>query len=75
MDPAALAAATVYANATQNAFVVLVKCLTDNGALKPGQFSTAIKSSLSEANQQHLDYQFFQGLSRMLDETETRDRR
>ena len=67
MDPAALAAATVYANATQNAFVVLVKCLTDNGA--------AIKSLLSEADQPHLDYQFFQGLSRMLDETETRDRR
>ena len=69
MDPAALAAATVYANAPQNAFVVLVKCLMDNGALKLGQFSTAIKSLLSEANQQHFDYQFFQGLSRMLDET------
>ena len=50
MDPAALTASTVYANVTQNAFVVLVKCLTDNGPLKPGQFSTAIKSLLSEAD-------------------------
>ena len=52
MDPAALAAAAAYASATQNAFVVLVKCLMDNGALRPGQFSTAIKSSLNAAEAQ-----------------------
>jgi hypothetical protein len=33
----------LYASATQNALVTLSKCLMDNGALKPGQFSSAIK--------------------------------
>jgi hypothetical protein len=32
-----------YASATQNALVTLSKCLMDDGALKPGQFSSAIK--------------------------------
>ena len=75
MDPAALAAGAAYAGATQNAFVVLVKCLMDNGALKPGQFSTAIKASLNAVEAQRLDYQYFQGLARMLDEAETRDKK
>jgi hypothetical protein len=36
MDPAALGMAAVYASITQNAFVILTKCLMNNGALKPG---------------------------------------
>jgi len=39
----------LYASATQNALVTLSKCLTDNGALKPVQFSSAIKATLNEA--------------------------
>jgi hypothetical protein len=34
----------LYASATQNALVTLSKCLMDNGALKPGQFSSVFKS-------------------------------
>jgi membrane-bound lytic murein transglycosylase len=69
MDPQLLAVATLYAGATQNAFVVLAKCLVDNGALKPGQFSSAIKSTFNEADRRGLDYQFSQRLAQMLDET------
>jgi hypothetical protein len=73
MDPS-LGVAMLYANATQNAFVVLAKCLLNNGALKQGQFSSAIKSALNpEADSQRPDYQYFQSLARMLDEAETRD--
>ena len=75
MDPQLLAVATLYAGATQNAFVVLAKCLVDNGALKPGQFSSAIKSTFNEADRRGLDYQFFQRLAQMLDEAETRDKK
>ena len=74
MDPQLLAVAALYAGATQNAFVVLAKCLTNNGGLKPGQFSTAIKSTLNEADRRGLDYQYFQHLAQMLDEAETRDK-
>ncbi|MFZ0095292.1 MAG: hypothetical protein WB540_16590 [Pseudolabrys sp.] len=74
MDPQLLAVAALYAGATQNAFVVLAKCLVDNGALKPGQFSSAIKSTF-EADRRGLDYQFSQRLAQMLDEAETRDKK
>ena len=36
----------LYASATQNALVTLSKCLMENGALKPGQFSSANKPHL-----------------------------
>ncbi|MGA8821676.1 MAG: hypothetical protein WB613_02500 [Pseudolabrys sp.] len=75
MDPQLLAVAALYAGATQNAFVVLAKCLVDNGALKPGQFSSAMKSTFNEADRRGLDYQFSQRLAQMLDEAETRDKK
>jgi len=59
MDPAALGMAAVHASITQNAFVILTKCLMNNGALKPGQFSSAIKAKLNEVeNRRSLDYQY-----------------
>jgi hypothetical protein len=73
----ALEVAALYANATQIAFVILAKCLLNNGALKPGQFASAIKATFneSEADWQRLDYQYLQRLAAQLDEAETRDRR
>jgi hypothetical protein len=74
MDPAALGMAAVYASITQNAFVILTKCLMNNGALKPGQFSSAIKAKLNEVeNRRSLDYQYLQQLTAMLDESELRE--
>ena len=35
-------------NAVLQAFAILNNCLLNNGALKPGQFSTAIKSSFND---------------------------
>ena len=75
MDPQLLAVAALYAGATQNAFVVLTQCLANNGGLKPGQFSTAIKSTLNEADRRGLDYQYCLHLAQMLDEAETRDKK
>ena len=65
-------AATVYAGATQNALAILAKCLVDNGALKPGQFSAAIRATLSkaEADRNRLDYQYFQQLAQLLDKND-----
>jgi membrane-bound lytic murein transglycosylase len=76
MDPAALGIAAAYASTTQNAFVILTKCLVNNGALQPGQVSSAIKAKLNEAeNRRALDYQYFQQLAAMLDEAETNGKR
>jgi hypothetical protein len=49
----------------------------NNGALKPGQFSQALKDTFnaSEADWNRLDYDYFQSLAKMLDEAEVRDRR
>jgi hypothetical protein len=62
---------------TQNAFVVLAKCLMNNGALKPGQFPKALKDTFNEpdADWSRLDYHYFQQLAAMLEEAEIRDRR
>ena len=59
----------LYASATQNAFVILSKCLMNNGALQPGQFSSAIKATLNEAeiDRQRPDYHYLQVLAEMLD--------
>ena len=58
--------------ATQNALVTLSKCLTDNGALKPGQFSSAIKATLKEAevDLERPYYHYLQVLAEMLDGAE-----
>jgi hypothetical protein len=52
----------------QRALVTLSKCLTDNGALKPGQFSSAIKATLNEAevDRERPDYHYLQVLADML---------
>ena len=49
-------------NATHQALAVLTKCLVNNGALKPGQFSSALKDTFNEpdADWSRLDYQFLQ---------------
>ena len=75
MDPT-LKALALYTSATQNALVILAKCLMNNGALKPGQFSAALKSTFNEgqADWQRLDYQYFRSLAALLDEAEKRDR-
>jgi hypothetical protein len=69
--------AALYASATTSAFVILAKCLLNNGALKPGQFPAALKSTFNEAEAdwQRLDYQFLQQLATAIDEAEIRDRR
>ena len=65
----------LYASATQNALAILTKCLMDNGALEPGQFSSAIKATLNEGevDPQRPDYHYLQVLATMLDEVEVRD--
>jgi hypothetical protein len=76
MEPA-LEAVALYAGATKTALVILAKCLMNNGALKPGQFANALKSTFNEAEAdwQRLDYQYLQQLATMLEDAETRDRR
>jgi hypothetical protein len=64
-------------NANVQAFVMLAKCLMNNGALKPGQFQAAIKSTFNEAEADwsRLDYQSLQHLATALDRAEIEDRR
>jgi len=64
-------------NATQQALASLNKCLLNNGALRPGQFSGAIKETFNhaDANWTRFDYQYLQLLAKLLDETEAKDRR
>jgi hypothetical protein len=75
MEPA-LEAVALYASANKTALVILAKCLLNNGALRPGQFANALKSTFNEAEAdwQRPDYQYLQQLATMLDEAETRDR-
>ena len=63
-------------NATQQAFASLNKCLLNNNALQPGQFSSAIKSSFNEAGAdwERLDYEYLRLLAKLLDDTEANDR-
>jgi hypothetical protein len=75
MDPTEIAA--LYASATQTAFVILTKCLLNNGALQPGQFAQALKSTFNEAEAdwQRLDYQYLQRLAKMIEDAESRGRK
>ena len=70
-----LKALSLIGSATQSAFVVLAKCLLDNGALKPGQFPAALKQTFNEAEADwtRLDYVFLQQLAKMLEGAEERD--
>jgi hypothetical protein len=72
-----LQAVALFASATQNALVILAKCLMNNGALKPGQFPNALKSTFNEpeADWTRLDYQYLQQLTKMLEEAEARDQK
>jgi hypothetical protein len=65
------------ASATQNAFVILAKCLMNNGALKPGQLPKALIETFNEpdADWTRLDYHYLQQLATMLEQAETRDRK
>ena len=59
-----------------DALVILDKCLLNNGALKAGQFSGALKQTFNhpDADWERLDYAFFQQLAKMIDEAEIQDR-
>jgi hypothetical protein len=69
-------ALALLSSATQNAFVILAKCLMNNRALKPGQFPKALKDTFNEpdADWSRLDYHFFQHLAKLLEDAEIRDR-
>jgi hypothetical protein len=49
MDDQTLQAMSLLMNGTQQALVSLNKCLLNNGALKPGQLSGAIKETFNHA--------------------------
>ena len=65
------------ASATQNALVILAKCLMNNGALGPGQFPKALKDTFNEpdADWTRLDYHYLRQLATMLEDAETRDQK
>jgi hypothetical protein len=65
------------ASASQNAFVILVKCLMKNGALKQGQFRAALKETFNEpdADLSRLDYQYLQILAELMQKIEAEDPR
>jgi hypothetical protein len=64
-------------NAVLQAFAILNKCLLNNGALKPGQFSGAIKETFDhpEADWNRPDYELLQHLANLLDRAEDDGRR
>jgi hypothetical protein len=64
-------------NAVLQAFAILNNCLLNNGALKPGQFSTAIKSTFNDpaADWNRPDYELLQHLANVLDRVEAENRR
>ena len=64
-------------NAFTQALVTLDKCLLNNGALKPGQFSEALKSTFNhpDADWERLDYTILRMLAKEIDDAEVRDRR
>jgi hypothetical protein len=47
--------------------------LANDACLIPKSGIELIKSLLNEADSRRVEYQYFQGLARMLDEAETRD--
>jgi len=59
------------------AFASLEKCLLNNGALKRGEFSQALKDTLnhSGADRDGADYEILQLLASQLDEAEAKDRK
>ena len=72
-----LQALALYASATQNALVILAKCMMKNGALTPGQFPAALKTTFNEADADfdRLDYQYLRQLAKMLEDAEILDRK
>jgi hypothetical protein len=63
-------------NATHQALAILTKCLLNNGALRPGQFSSALKAALNEPDAQwdRLDHTFLQLLANLIGEAESSGR-
>ena len=63
-------------NAFVQAFVTLDMCLLNNGALKPGEFSEALKDTFNHpgADLDSLDCMALQILAKQIDEAEARDR-
>ena len=59
-------------NAAHQAFAILTKCLLNNGALQPGQFSSALKATLNEpdAEWDRLDHKFLQLLANLIEDAE-----
>lgn len=58
-------------SAARVAIVQLVKLLTDNGTLCPGEFSDSLRATMSRASKsdrKRPDYQFLQQLIKMLEE-------
>ena len=52
---------------------ILIECLERNGALRPGQFRTALRGTIAhpKAEQQQLDYQMLAELLERLDNEST----
>jgi hypothetical protein len=63
-------------NAMVNIFSILHKCLLNSGALKPGQFSEALKGTFNhpDADWERFDYAIFQLLAKEIDRAERDDR-
>jgi hypothetical protein len=75
MEPA-FEASALLANGSQMGIVILVKCLLNNGALKPGQFTDALKATFNEAEAdfERLDYVYLRQLANEVDKAEAHDR-
>ena len=58
------------------ALVILDKCLLKNGALKPGEFSKALKDTFNhpDGDRDSLECVTFQLLAKQIDEAEANDR-
>jgi hypothetical protein len=70
MDDQTLETLALYANGTRVAFAILNKCLQNNNALRPGQFSAALKATFNdaEADWLRLDYQYLKELAKLVDQ-------
>ena len=65
------------ASASRCALATLAKCLLDSGALKPGQFSRALKGTFNKAGAdwERPDYEYLRGLAKMVEEAEAQPKK
>ena len=70
-------ALALHVSATKTAITILVKCLMNNGALRPGQFPSALKSTFNEADADwnRPDYEFLRQLAHEIEIAEHNDRK